>query len=210
MRKTVILKKPQATPEEDVAYLLDKMDYMLRKVESYDRALNEFNVIKETIEEGAENSRNSKNMVKNAFDYINNHADDISSLSFSCADLSEKIEEKFNFFNDRMNVLFIKSNKDREDLESKINELREQIQKELSFYLTLDDLREIKAHREKQDQELINLHSIINDNRICVFEELESLKSFHKDCKEKILLLQKDLCRLQNALVRKGVPVDNQ
>src|SRR5690348_2237372 len=109
MKKTVILKKPHATPEEDISYLLDKMDYMLRKVEHYDRALNEFNIIKTTIEESAANSRSSKNMVQKAGDVLDIHETDINFLSKQCADLSDRMQSQFDFLNDRINTAVVKS-----------------------------------------------------------------------------------------------------
>jgi hypothetical protein len=210
MRQTIFTRKPEATLEENMDYVLSKIDYLLRKVEHYDRALNEFNEIKITIDEAKENTRKSKDLIREIKGSIDLHTRDLKCLSDFANSLLERIENGLEFVKARIDDLDERSYLDDECLRLKIEDVEAGIHKDLELYLDIDDLEDIKETIEQKNRYFELLITNVHHNYLNVDRQLSVLNQSDLESKADRLSMHKDLCRFQNALVRKGVPIDVQ
>src|ERR1700722_12462586 len=123
MGKTIMLKRAHESLEDEVAFLIEKINHILRKVENYDRALNEFAQIKLTIEEAKENSRLSKDLFREAKDTSTSNAGDITTLVNLIGTVTERFDSKFDYLKDKMLVLSDRVTNHKEELFSQMNEV---------------------------------------------------------------------------------------
>lgn len=209
MRRTVYEKRPKATVEENIAYLLDKTDCLLRKVEIYDRALNEFSQIKLTIDEATENTRKSKDMVKEAKEASNIQANDITTL----VKLIQTLTTNYDFQIDSLKKIFLvlsdRVTNHREELDQEIEKRCSEIREDMNSLLTTNDWLEINKKIDENKKYFESLISNVHDNAFKFSNDIEELFMLFKESQNKHEKFRKDLCIFQNALVRKGVPIDN-
>lgn len=210
MKQAVFVRKPEATLEENMDYVLNKMDYLLRKVENYDRALNEFNEIKLTIDEAKENTRRNKDIIREVKDSIDINSHDIKCLSDFSNSLSSRIEEGLEFVKDRIDDLDERTFEEHEKLHSEVDTLKDDIQDQLAYYLDTEDLLDIKDLIKEEHYFFKCMVNNVQHNYLDFAKQLDLLNQWQSSSSEMFSLLKKDLCRFQNALVRKGVPVDIQ
>jgi tetratricopeptide (TPR) repeat protein len=210
MRQVVFTKKTDATVEENLDYALNKIDYLLRKVEIYDKALNEFNEIKLTIDEAKENTRGCKVIVQTVKDSIEVHGQDIKCLSDFSNSLLERIEKGLGLLEDRINELAKRTDSEDEVLEGLINSLRTEIQTALQSHATYGDIQDVKSCISNEKRFLGMCISNAHENNLALESRIKELEEAHKKSEEALTSQHKDLCRFQNALVRKGVPIDVQ
>jgi hypothetical protein len=197
------------TVDEHVQYLLDKVSYLLKKVENYDRALNEFAQIKLTIDEAAENTRSSKNIVRETKDSVNTNSIDICTLSKAVHNLSHLFHNDREHLRNMIGDLDIRSFDEDERLESLINTLELDIQEDLKSYLTTNDLRDINRSANENTKFLQLCISNAHENNLALDLKVSSLEERLDLHEEKIMSLRKDMCRFQNAMLRKGVSIDD-
>jgi len=210
MGKTVMLKRAHASLDDEVAFLIEKINYLLRKVESYDRALNEFTQIKLIIDEAEKNTRLSKDIVRESKDACVKNATDIGTLVQLISTLTERFDSRFDYLKDKLFVLSDREINHKDELEKKIIDSHEVVMGILNNYLTVAD-HDISEEAQKEHDDCIDvLISNIKFNHWNLENEVRSLKNLFNAQGDRIISLQKDLCRFQNALVRKGVPIDNQ
>ena len=205
-----MLKRAHDNLEDEVAFLIEKINYLLRKVEIYDKALNEFNQIKLTIDEAAEHTRHSKDLVREAKDLSNTNSTDISTLVKLISTLTDRFDSKFVYLKDKLLVLGDRVTNHKEELDLKREDFREEIYGDLRCYLTLMDGSDIRNEIKANQKSCESMISNINNNLFNIDNTLLDLKKIVDAHKETHIAMQKDLCRFQNALVRKGVPIDIQ
>lgn len=210
MRQAIFTKKPDATLEENMEYVLNKVDYLLRKVEIYDKAINEFNELKLTIEEAKENTRHNKDVIRSVKDSIDTNSRDTQCLSEFSKSLMDRLDTKLEFLTKRIDDLDERTYEDDACLELKISNLRDETQQDLESYLDTDDLGDIKEIIEQKNRYFEFLISNVHHNYLNVDRQLCELSAWKDGSAEMFSSIKKDLCRFQNALVRKGVPIDNQ
>lgn len=204
-----MLKRAHESLEDEVAFLIEKINYLLRKVETYDKALNEFNQIKLTIDEAEENTRGCKDIVRAIKDSIDTSNVDLKCLSDFSSSLMNRLESGLDFINKRIDDIDERSFEDYERLHSSIDTLRQDILKDLESYLDEDDLIDVKEIIEQKNRYFEYLISNVHHNYLNVDRQLCELHGAQEGSKELFSSIRKDLCRFQNALVRKGVPIDN-
>jgi len=210
MGKTVMLKRSHESLDDEVAFLIDKINYLLRKVETYDRALNEFNQIKLIIEEAKENTRLSKDIVRETKDSIGIASTDIDTLSKSIKNLANRFDNHCDHTRRVIGDLDIRSFDEDEKLELSIETLRQTIQEDLKSYLTVNDLRDIKKNSLDHRMFLERCISNAHENNFALEIRIKKLEERLDINEEKMMSIRKDMCRFQNALLRKGVPLDDQ
>lgn len=198
----MVLKKEPATVEEDMAYLLDKIDYMLRKIETYDRALNEFNEIKKTIEECADNSRKSKVLVQDIKEIFNLHQSDIYTLTSSAFDLSNRIENQSESVNSRIDSLEDKLEKSKNYWDCSLNKLESRMSLVMQDRPTHEEIKIIQEENRDSLCSVLKVLAFVQENIILIEDKLKEFISLHENSKAYQLSLHKDICRLQTSIAR--------
>jgi DNA repair exonuclease SbcCD ATPase subunit len=180
----------------------EKVDYLMRKVETYDRALNEFKEIKSTLNDSAENTRKSKNLVQRAFDSINVHQNDIDSLSKLCQQISQEIERGFKHLEGCILALSLKVNSLDTETNKRISEMRDNLSQEAESYLNLDHLKQIQEDADILFVNFAKMISNVHNNYFDVEDHIRKIDELCQSSSGKITSIQKEISRIQNSIFR--------
>jgi hypothetical protein len=196
--------------DDNIEYLLNKMNYMQRKVEIYDRAINEFNELKISLDEIKENSRRSKDLHRNSKEASDINSNDISTLVKLIGTLSERSEDQHGSLKEKLAEMNEKILDQREFTYQYAHDLKTEMYEAFEGLVKLPSLAEVNKKIDDQKKYFERLISQINNNFFQFTHDLKDLSALLDASKTQQEAFRKDLLRFQNALVRKGVPFDIQ
>jgi hypothetical protein len=202
MRKTVVLKKDEPTIEESIAYLTDKCEYFLVKVQNYDRALNEFNLLKLKLDEILETHKKSLQFISQSNDAINSHSFDLQTLTNRIREGDDLLHETEFSLNQRIDSLKYKVDDEGKARLSDIQNFYDFLDRVLESYPTNKDISAIDESNQENFKALTEQIFQSQEDIETLLLSKEEFSSIEPRINEKILNISKDICRIQNAIVR--------